>query len=46
MDVVTSKNNVSIKLPEARWFHITEEHTWICHNCIFNKAKKTNRKET
>ena len=27
MCVVRSKNNVSIKLPEARWFHITEEHS-------------------
>jgi hypothetical protein len=27
MDVVRSKNNVSIRLPEARWFHITEEHS-------------------
>jgi hypothetical protein len=26
MDVVKSKNDVSIRLPEARWFHITEEH--------------------
>jgi len=27
MDVARSKNNVSIRLPEARWFHITEEHS-------------------
>lgn len=27
MDAVRSKNNVSIRLPEARWFHITEEHS-------------------
>jgi hypothetical protein len=27
MNVVKSKNNVSIRLPEERWFHITEEHS-------------------
>ncbi len=27
MDVVRSKNDVSIRLPEERWFHITEEHS-------------------
>ena len=27
MDVVNSKNNVPIRLPEERWFHITEEHS-------------------
>jgi len=27
MDVVKSKNDVSIRLSEARWFHITEEHS-------------------
>lgn len=27
MDVVKSKNNVPIRLPEERWFHITEEHS-------------------
>jgi hypothetical protein len=27
MDIVRSKNNMSIRLPEARWFHITEEHS-------------------
>jgi len=27
MDVVKSKNDVSIRLPEERWFHITEEHS-------------------
>jgi hypothetical protein len=27
MDVVKSKNGVSIRLPEARWFRITEEHS-------------------
>ncbi|MCD6334778.1 MAG: hypothetical protein J7M27_05535 [Candidatus Latescibacteria bacterium] len=27
MDVVTSKNDVPIRLPEERWFHITEEHS-------------------
>jgi hypothetical protein len=27
MDVVKSKNDVSVRLPEARWFHITEEHS-------------------
>ncbi len=27
MDVVISKNNVPIRLPEERWFHITEEHS-------------------
>jgi hypothetical protein len=27
MDTVRSKNNVSVRLPEARWFHITEEHS-------------------
>ena len=26
MDVVKSKNNVSIRLTEERWFHITEAH--------------------
>jgi hypothetical protein len=27
MDIVKSKNNVPIRLPEERWFHITEEHS-------------------
>jgi hypothetical protein len=27
MDVIKSKNNVPIRLPEIRWFHITEEHS-------------------
>jgi hypothetical protein len=27
MDVIQSKNNVPIRLPEERWFHITEEHS-------------------
>jgi hypothetical protein len=27
MDVVKSKNDVSVRLPEAGWFHITEEHS-------------------
>jgi hypothetical protein len=27
MKVVKFKNNVSIRLPEERWFHITEEHS-------------------
>lgn len=27
MDVVKSKNDVLIRLPEARWFHVTEEHS-------------------
>jgi hypothetical protein len=27
MNVVKSKNNVSIRLPGERWFHITEEHS-------------------
>ncbi|GAB4581420.1 MAG: hypothetical protein Fur0022_41670 [Anaerolineales bacterium] len=27
MDVVKSKNNVPIRLPDERWFHITEEHS-------------------
>jgi len=27
MDVVKSKNNVPVRLPEERWFHITEEHS-------------------
>lgn len=27
MDVVKSKNDVPIRLPERRWFHITEEHS-------------------
>ena len=27
MDIVRSKNGVSIRLPEERWFHITEEHS-------------------
>jgi hypothetical protein len=26
MDVI-SKNNVLIRLPDERWFHITEEHS-------------------
>ena len=26
MDLVTSKNGVSIRLTEERWFHITENH--------------------
>lgn len=27
MDVAWSKNNIPIRLPEERWFHITEEHS-------------------
>jgi len=27
MDVVKSKNDVPIRLPEERWIHITEEHS-------------------
>jgi len=27
MDVAKSKNNVPIRLPKERWFHITEEHS-------------------
>jgi len=27
MDVIKSKNDVAIRLPEERWFHITEEHS-------------------
>jgi hypothetical protein len=27
MDVIPSKNSVPIRLPEERWFHITEEHS-------------------
>jgi len=27
MDVIKSKNDVSIRLPDNRWFHITEEHS-------------------
>jgi hypothetical protein len=27
MEVVRSKNNVSIRLTGERWFHITEEHS-------------------
>jgi len=27
MEIVKSKNNVSIRLPEERWLHITEEHS-------------------
>lgn len=27
MDIVNSKNNISIRLTEERWFHITEEHS-------------------
>ena len=27
MNVVRSKNGVSIRLTEERWFHITEEHS-------------------
>ena len=26
MDIVSSKNGVSIRLTEERWFHITENH--------------------
>jgi len=26
MDVAKSKNGVPIRLPDERWFHITEEH--------------------
>ena len=26
MDIVRSKNDVSIRLPDQRWGHITEEH--------------------
>jgi len=26
MDIVTSKNDVPIRLTEERWFHITENH--------------------
>ena len=27
MNVIKSKNDVPIRLPEERWFHITEEHS-------------------
>ena len=27
MEIIHSKNGVPIKLPEERWFHITEEHS-------------------
>ncbi len=27
MDIIRSKNNVPIRLPDERWFHITEEHS-------------------
>ncbi len=27
MDIARSKNNVPIRLPGERWFHITEEHS-------------------
>ncbi len=27
MDTVRSKNNVPVRLPQERWFHITEEHS-------------------
>lgn len=27
MDIVKSKNGVSIRLTDERWFHITEEHS-------------------
>ena len=27
MNVIKSKNDVTIRLPEERWFHITEEHS-------------------
>ncbi|MBC8388582.1 MAG: hypothetical protein H8E13_11115 [Actinobacteria bacterium] len=27
MEVIQSKNNVSIRLTEERWLHITEEHS-------------------
>ena len=27
MDTIKSKNNVPIRFPEERWFHITEEHS-------------------
>lgn len=27
MGIVISKNNVPIRLPDERWFHITEEHS-------------------
>ncbi len=27
MDVIKSKNDVPIRLPEERWFRITEEHS-------------------
>ena len=27
MDVGKSKNNVLVRLPKERWFHITEEHS-------------------
>ncbi len=27
MGLVLSKNNVPIRLPDERWFHITEEHS-------------------
>ena len=29
MDSIRSKNNVSIRLPDERWRHITEEHSEI-----------------
>lgn len=27
MGIIISKNNVPIRLPDERWFHITEEHS-------------------
>ena len=27
MEMTHSKNGVPIRLPEERWFHITEEHS-------------------
>lgn len=27
MEIIQSKNGVPIRLPEERWFHITEEHS-------------------
>jgi hypothetical protein len=35
MDTVISKNGVPIRIPEERWFHITEEHSEIA-GCYFD----------
>ncbi|MBA2124504.1 hypothetical protein B9J78_06210 [bacterium Unc6] len=34
MEIIQSKNDVSIRLTEERWFHITEEHSEMAGYCF------------